>query len=218
MGNHREPITLTLVTPKASPAEKQADPKTEKSVPQNLEQASLTPSARKNTQQSRPDPMQVAKKPVVAEKVVSRKVKTVPKIAKVTPEPAPLASVSHAMPVPGSPPVANGPDKISDAQFMTVDREKQQYLAALRARIERGKFYPLVSRRRGEEGKIVIGFVIRKNGELTDLTVIKSSGVRRLDNAALKTLRKITPFKPIPGILMREKWGLSVPIIYDLQE
>lgn len=96
-------------------------------------------------------------------------------------------------------------------------KEEQRYLAALRARIEQKKFYPRPSRRRGETGRVIVRFAIQKNGELADLTVVRSSGIARLDEAALKTLRRITPFKPIPAALGRDRWILSVPISYSLK-
>jgi protein TonB len=95
-------------------------------------------------------------------------------------------------------------------------QEKQHYLAALAAKINRSKYYPMGSRRRGEEGKVVVRFIVQKNGELTDLTIVESSGSRRLDAAALKTLRRVTPFRPIPDALNRDQWPISVPIAFSL--
>ena len=94
---------------------------------------------------------------------------------------------------------------------------KQHYLAALAAKINRNKYYPLSSRRRGEEGKVVVRFVVQKNGELTELSIVESSGSRRLDAAALKTLRRVSPFRPIPETLGRDNWSISVPIAFSLR-
>jgi len=110
--------------------------------------------------------------------------------------------------------VAGKPQKSETAIDMQAT---QHYLAALAAQIDRNKFYPRASRRRGEEGMVVVSFVLQRDGELTELTVAESSGVRRLDEAALKTLQRITPFKPIPGDLDRERWPISVPIAFSLR-
>ena len=96
-------------------------------------------------------------------------------------------------------------------------QEKQHYLAALAANINRKKYYPMGSRRRGEEGTVVVSFVIQRNGELTDLSILKSSGSRRLDAAALKTLKRVTPFRPIPQTLERDRWPITVPIAFRLK-
>jgi len=95
-------------------------------------------------------------------------------------------------------------------------QEKQHYLAALAAKINRSKYYPTGSRRRGEEGRVVVRFIVQKNGDLTDLTIVESSGSRRLDAAALKTLRRVTPFRPIPDAINRDHWPISVPIAFSL--
>ena len=129
---------------------------------------------------------------------------------------------SESMPVEtspvSSPPVTLAavakPQPIKD----TVEpQEKQHYLAALAARINRNKYYPLASRRRAEEGKVVVRFIVQKNGDLTDLTIVESSGSRRLDAAALKTLRRVTPFRPIPEALNRDHWAITVPIAFSLR-
>jgi len=93
---------------------------------------------------------------------------------------------------------------------------KMHYLAALAAKINRSKYYPLSSRRRGEQGRVVVHFVVQKNGELTDLSIAESSGSRRLDAAAIKTLKRASPFRPIPDSLERDRWSVSVPIAFSL--
>jgi len=93
----------------------------------------------------------------------------------------------------------------------------KHYLAALAARINRSKFYPRASRRLGEEGMVVVSFVIQRNGELTDLSIVESSGHRRLDEAALKTLQRVSPFEKIPEAIDREQWPISVPIAFSLR-
>ncbi len=124
------------------------------------------------------------------------------------PEPEAERAVSMARAAPIEPVQSTAP--AADAQ------QRQHYLAALAASIDRRKYYPRVSRRRGEEGRVVVSFVIRKTGELTDITVTESSGSRRLDEAALKTLRRISPFQPIPQALARDAWSITVPIAFHL--
>ena len=115
--------------------------------------------------------------------------------------PVKLASVSKPRP----------PVPLADQQ------ERQHYLAALAAKINRRKYYPAAARRRGEEGRVVVRFVVRADGELTDLGIVESSGSRRLDAAALKTLRRVSPFRPLPEVLERDHWPISVPIAFSLK-
>ncbi len=50
--------------------------------------------------------------------------------------------------------------------------------------------YPLQSRRRGEEGRVIIAAEICTDGTPGELRVVSSSGYRRLDEAAVAALRK----------------------------
>ena len=126
-------------------------------------------------------------------------------------------SRSAAVPPPPSPKVelavASKPQPVTPSVDVA---EKQHYLAALAAKINRRKYYPARSRRRGEEGRVVVHFVIRRNGELSELSIVESSGSQRLDAAALKTLRRVSPFRPIPASLDRDHWRISVPIAFSL--
>ena len=98
-----------------------------------------------------------------------------------------------------------------------VNRLKQDYLADLVNAIHRNKYYPRKARRRSEQGTVVVGFTIEQDGSLSEIGVRSSSGIRRLDDAALKTLRKLTPFRPIPEALNRDRWPITVPIEFRLR-
>ena len=49
--------------------------------------------------------------------------------------------------------------------------------------------YPLNSRRRGEEGTVVLSIVVRTDGSAGEIKLIQSSGYRRLDTAMLNAAR-----------------------------
>ncbi|MGB5569918.1 MAG: TonB family protein, partial [Sedimenticolaceae bacterium] len=157
-----------------------------------------------------PTPMVVEKPPPDSRPPVNRvarvrpelKEKRPPKVRPVAAVPVKIAAAEVERPQPEVP--------LIDVQ------KRQHYLAALAARINRSKYYPRASRRRGEEGTVVVSFVIQRDGELTDFVVTESSGHERLDTAALKTLRRVTPFEPIPDVIGRDQWPISVPIAYSL--
>ncbi|RKX46352.1 MAG: hypothetical protein DRP64_03320 [Verrucomicrobia bacterium] len=52
--------------------------------------------------------------------------------------------------------------------------------------------YPRISQRRGEEGTVTLAITVLANGKAENVSVIQSSGHRRLDEAALKAARKTT--------------------------
>lgn len=52
--------------------------------------------------------------------------------------------------------------------------------------------YPRVSQRRGEEGTVSLSIHVRSDGQVGDVSVLQSSGYRRLDAAAVKAARATT--------------------------
>ena len=52
--------------------------------------------------------------------------------------------------------------------------------------------YPELSRRRGEAGTVTVRFVIGTTGAIDTVTLVKSSGFARLDDAAVEALRAST--------------------------
>ena len=170
-----------------------------------------------------PEPVPVVKPeapPPVVKKAVEPRPRPVRKRVKKpkAKRPRPVEPPRPQRPVVATAPVTSAPVTVERPPPVAVDLEaKQHYLAALAAQINRRKFYPRAARRLGEEGQVVVHFVIRRNGELTDLRVTESSGSPRLDEAVLKTLRRVTPFKPIPVGLGSEQWPISVPITFKLR-
>lgn len=76
--------------------------------------------------------------------------------------------------------------------------------------------YPRMSKRRGEEGTVLLRVKVNKNGRAASVQIRKSSGSKRLDNAARKTVSKwrFVPAKkdgkPVNG------WVI-VPIAFKLK-
>jgi protein TonB len=77
--------------------------------------------------------------------------------------------------------------------------------------------YPQVSRRRGEEGLVVLRVRVLGDGRAGELEVAESSGHRRLDNAALETVRKWRFIPARRGEATMASW-LRVPIAFRLED
>jgi protein TonB len=69
---------------------------------------------------------------------------------------------------------------------------------ALAAWLASHKVYPEEARRRGEQGNVAMRFTVEPSGQVTNVTVVHSSGSPRLDAAAEAMLRSGTlpPFDP----------------------
>lgn len=76
--------------------------------------------------------------------------------------------------------------------------------------------YPLIARRRGFQGTVVLEVMVKPNGRVGDLKVFKSSGYKVLDRAASVSVRDWI-FKPaIKGNEKIEMW-VRVPVYFQLK-
>ncbi len=92
-----------------------------------------------------------------------------------------------------------------------------RYILKIRDRIEKKKKYPRVARINDEEGTTTVSFLIDSSGSVVVMKVVLSSGYQTLDDAALSTILKASPYPPIPAKLNRKKLNLKVPIKYELR-
>ena len=91
------------------------------------------------------------------------------------------------------------------------EKESKDYLKLVLQEVEKNKFYPLIARRMGIEGKVKLKIVIGKCGELLSVSVL-SSDSEILKRAAVKTLKKCH-FPPPPG----GKFETELTIHYKLK-
>ncbi|MBI5378969.1 MAG: TonB family protein [Nitrospirae bacterium] len=92
-------------------------------------------------------------------------------------------------------------------EWVTLDTQEFRYLSyheKLKIKIESIWEYPAVARVSGLRGNLYIRFTIGKNGNLEEVALVKSSGYRILDEAAVKALKEAFPFLPLP-----ESWKLE---------
>jgi len=100
----------------------------------------------------------------------------------------------------------------------TTDLKYTSYMLGLKRRIETIWEYPETSRRAGEQGELVIRFVIGKSGKLQEAEVVKSSGYPQLDKAATKALRDASPFNPLPDSWGEDQFQITGNFIYHLYD
>lgn len=97
--------------------------------------------------------------------------------------------------------------------FVTPEEEKKKYLGEhfvyIRDLIMKNLAYPLVARRMGWSGKVLVSFVVREDGSVEEPKVVESSGFGVLDKNAVETIRRVAPF-PRPPV----RAELVVPIVY----
>ncbi len=94
---------------------------------------------------------------------------------------------------------------------------QQGYLSIVKTRISRAKKYPRSARKEGVVGTTTVRFIIMLNGKVEDIQLIKSSGDERLDEEAMKMLKKASPFPVIPKDVSLEPLDLTLPIEFKLK-
>lgn len=110
-------------------------------------------------------------------------------------------------------------EAVAQQESIPFDAEiKEEYMAGLYRVLSMNKHYPKMAKRRHLEGVAHIHFRLQKNGRLTDISLHKGCKHRSLNKAALKLVRGIESYKPIPDEVSRVAMNIKIPITYSLKE
>ena len=101
-------------------------------------------------------------------------------------------------------PTEKGKKEESEVTFSTKELKYYSYMMKLKGRIERLWRYPPEAVRRGLYGDPYIRFTIKKDGYLGSVELVRTSGFRELDEAAIQALRDGEPYWPLP-----ENWDMD---------
>lgn len=82
--------------------------------------------------------------------------------------------------------------------FDTSDFRHRGYMRMLKERIESIWQYPKEAARMGLSGDLYMKFTIKKDGRLGGVELLRTSGFKELDEAAIKAVKKAEPFWPLP--------------------
>lgn len=69
---------------------------------------------------------------------------------------------------------------------------------------------------RGIYGDLYIKFTIDKKGKLISLELLRTSGYKMLDDAAIKALKDAEPFWPLPDDWQKDSLTITGHFIYTL--
>jgi protein TonB len=93
--------------------------------------------------------------------------------------------------------------------------QSRDYKSKLIRLVERYKYYPLKARSNGIEGTSTVEFTVRSNGNISGVSLARSSGIKILDQAALQTIKRIGRAPPLPN--SRKRWKFNIPMTFDLK-
>ena len=94
----------------------------------------------------------------------------------------------------------------------------RSYIAGVYERINQVRRYPEISRKLGEEGAVEVAFAIGRDGMLAGETeLVASSPFSALNRAARRSVRKSSPFPPLPECVRKSVLPLKVRILFQLE-
>jgi len=96
------------------------------------------------------------------------------------------------------------------------DPEFLPYLANLKRRILNEWVDPEDARGRRVSGEGLLVITLNKNGSMTNLRLVQSSGFPILDQAILRAVKQAAPFDPFPPEMGEEPWDIVGSFRYDL--
>lgn len=76
--------------------------------------------------------------------------------------------------------------------------------------------YPAEAKDAKAEGKAVVEFMVNKAGKLKDITVVKSSGNKQLDNEAIRVIKMMPDWTPAEQGGKRVATKMALPIVFKL--
>lgn len=95
---------------------------------------------------------------------------------------------------------------------------KQSYYALIAATLARYKRYPNYARDKGQEGTVLLSFIVLRSGLVKEVKIRKSSGYRQLDRAVKKMVKDASPLPPFSAQQSAQEITISIPIVFKLTQ
>ncbi len=100
--------------------------------------------------------------------------------------------------------------------FDTKEFQYYGYLQRLKEKIEGIWKYPSEAAERGLYGDLYIRFTIKKNGKLGAIELVRTSGHKSLDDAAIRALKEAEPYWPIPDEWEKDGFTITGHFVYSI--
>jgi periplasmic protein TonB len=133
----------------------------------------------------------------------------------------------------GHVPLLNGEDLEKYAQVRSSDQSSSSggavsldtkelkylsYFAHIKRRIERVWTYPADAIASGSQGQLHLKFVLRRNGQLKTIELLRSSGSKVLDKEAWDAVVNAGPFESFPPTIPEDELHIAARFTYVLDE
>jgi len=102
------------------------------------------------------------------------------------------------------------------ARGQTQNPAVSEWSKTLSAHVAKFKTYPQQSKRRGEQGRVIIRFTIDAGGKVLDVGLTKRTCFEDLNEEAVNMVKRAEPFPPFPETMKLEKKTFGIPMNYRL--
>jgi periplasmic protein TonB len=96
-------------------------------------------------------------------------------------------------------------------------RVEPSWQTSLVRQIQRYKRYPPQAQARNEQGVVLLGFSLDRDGHVLAHHIVQSSGYSDLDNEVMEMIIRAEPLPPFPASMPQSRLDLTVPIRFSLQ-
>lgn len=113
--------------------------------------------------------------------------------------------------------LASDPSVASDLHMRrsSLGQELRDFQSRLLAALRQSTFFPQKALKGKRHGEVTVAFAINRNGTVTSVRVVVSSGCKILDDAAQEIVRKAsTSFPEFPACVREERLHYTVPIYF----
>ena len=91
----------------------------------------------------------------------------------------------------------------------------KDYFQMVRQKIEKNKKYPKTAIHQNITGNVTLKFIIKKNGSITGLKIVKKSKFRSLNRAALEAIKACVPFPQPPRNYFKNPLPIQLTIVFE---
>lgn len=103
------------------------------------------------------------------------------------------------------------------SELPDIPGEINRFTTVVRTKIEQAKFYPKWARDRGYEGVVGVSFVIKPDGNVIGIKVVRPCHCEVLNKAACEAIMKAAPFLPRPKEIEVVDMAMEVDIGFRLE-
>lgn len=96
-------------------------------------------------------------------------------------------------------------------------RIEASWQTSLVRQIQRYKRYPPQAQTRNEQGVVLLGFSLDRDGRVLAHRIVQSSGYAALDDEVMAMIMRAEPLPPFPASMPQARLDLTVPIRFSLQ-